>query len=148
MEPPLEDQQTEYGFSIKKYRLTADYAKDIDHWNAQFNDDKGNVLSLTGFRDSHSTQFSFNTSASGEHEVLSIPGMADALYIINKDNRFEHSLNFRKTGLSRLLRYNWYSPKETPDINFEPNYYDSLVYQFESNALGKDALLEIANSLQ
>ena len=145
---PLPDQQTEYGFPIKKYRLTTDYAADIDHWYAKFIDDKGNVLSLTCFRDSHSTQFSFNTSASGEHEVLTIPAMSEALYIRNEDSRFEHSLNFRQTGLPRLFIYQWYSPRETPDVHFDPNSYDSLVYQFESNALGKDSLLEIANSLQ
>ncbi len=145
---PLPDWQTDAGFTIKKYRLTTDYSADIDHWHATFRDDKGNVLFLTGFRDSHSTQYSFNTNASGEHTVLTIPGMAEALYIRNVDNRFEHSLNFRQTGLPRSFYYNWYSPRETPDIILDPNYYDSLVYQFESNTLGQDALLKIANSFK
>lgn len=145
---PLADQQTEYGFSIQKYRLTTDYAADIDHWHALFRDDKGNVLSLACFRDSRSTQYSFNTSASGEHDVLAVPGMTEALYIRNADNRCEHSLHFRLTGLPRLFRYNWYSPRETPDVKLHLNYYDSLVYEFASNSLGREALLEIAGSLQ
>ncbi len=145
---PLADQPTEYGFAIKKYRLTTDYAADIDHWHATFRDDKGNVLTLACFRDSRSTQYSFNTSASGEHDVLDIPGMTEALYIRNADNRYEHSLHFRLTGLPRLFRYNWYSPRETPDVKLHLNYYDSLVYEFASNTLGREALMEIAGSLQ
>lgn len=145
---PLEDQMTDDGFAIKKFRLTTDYSADIDHWYAKFRDEKGNVLSLICFRDSRGTQFSFNTSASGEQTVLSLPGMTEALYIRNQDNLFEHSLHFRQTGLPRLFRYNWYAPRETPDTKLEANFYDSLIYQFESNTLDRVALLGIAGSLK
>lgn len=145
---PLADQQADEGFLIKKYRVTTDYAKDIDSWYAEFSDDNGNVLALICSRDSHSSQYSFSTSTTGEHDVLTLPGLSETLYIRNKDGRFEHSLNLRQTGLPRLFHYNWEAPGEIPDINFELNYYDTIVYRFESNALGKDALTEIATSLK
>ena len=145
---PLDDEQTEAGFTIKKYRLPDGYADEVESWSAKFGDDKGNFLSLTGFRDSNSTQYSFNTSVKGEHEILTIPGMTEALYIHNKDNRFEHSLNFRQAGLPQIFHYNWYSPRMRPDVKLIPNYYDSLVYELGSNALDKDTLLQIAESMK
>lgn len=147
----LEEDMTDDGILLKKFRVLGPYQSDIESFGMTFCDDQGNRLMFGCYRDQAQSRYSFNLGADGKSEAVSVNGMSDGLYIQDESCEFENALHLRKNEMSPKANYPWPIPltysvmDDQPAIPFD---FDSVVYSLQANNLDKDQLTKIADSLK
>jgi hypothetical protein len=132
------------GVTLKKYRPGEDSMGCISSCVLAFEDQKGRRLDIDASLDFLTTEWGFGLSEGEVYETIPVPGMKNALYI-GKDG--DHTLYLLRAVIAPVWFIDPFMIDPRDNVYFEPEAYDAIVYRIHAEALGKDELAAIAESL-